>query len=83
MDLITQLSQLESAQLVRRIGDEEDAYIFKHALTQDTAYQSLLLKRRREIHRLVAHAYEAQYGDRCLDDYAGILAQHYAEAGDD
>ena len=83
MALEAQLEQLESAQLVRHIGEEEATYIFKHVLTQDVAYHSLLIKQRREIHHLVARAYEAHYGDKCLDDYAGILANHYALAGDD
>jgi tetratricopeptide (TPR) repeat protein len=81
-NLAAKLGELETAQLVRRLSEEEATYMFKHALTQDAAYQSLLLKQRREIHRHVAQAYEAEYGDQCLDDYAGILAQHYAEAGD-
>src|SRR5512142_2791735 len=82
MNLGAQLAQLEDAQLVRPLGEEEATYIFKHALTQEAAYQSLLQKQRRDLHRRVAHAYEAQYGDQCLDDYAGILAQHYAQAED-
>jgi predicted ATPase len=80
--LSAQLAQLESAQLVRRLADEELTYLFKHALTQEAAYQSLLLKTRREIHRLVAEAYERLYPDR-LEEFAALLAQHYAEAGDD
>ena len=83
MNLATQLTQLETAQLVRRVGEEEATYMFKHVLTQDAAYHSLLVKQRREIHRRVAQAYEAEYGNTCLDDYAGILAKHYLEAGDD
>ena len=83
MNLDLQLTQLESAQLVRHIGEEEATYMFRHALTQDAAYQSLLKNQRRQIHRHVAQAYQAQYGDVDLDEYAGILAQHYFEAGDD
>lgn len=82
INLGAQLAQLQDAQLVRPLGEEEATYIFKHALTQEAAYQSLLQKQRRELHRRVAQAYEAQYGDQCLDDYAGILAQHYAQAED-
>ncbi len=76
-----QLVQLESAELVYRLPEEELAYFFKHALTQESAYASLLLKRRREIHRRVADAYEQLYPDR-LDENAALLAQHYAQAGD-
>jgi tetratricopeptide (TPR) repeat protein len=81
-NLAAQLTRLETAQLVRHIGEEEATYMFRHALTQDAAYQSLLVKQRREIHRRVAQAYEAQYGDRCHGEFAAILARHYAEAGD-
>ncbi|MBI3914581.1 MAG: hypothetical protein HY327_10420 [Chloroflexi bacterium] len=75
MNLATTLDQLENEQLIRTL---DDAYLFKHALTQETAYQSLLRQTRREVHRLVAQAYETLFADQ-LDDYAAILARHYAE----
>ncbi len=80
--LTSHLEQLENAQLVRRVPDEESSYLFKHALTQKAAYESLLLKKRREIHRRVAAAFERVYPDQ-LDEYAAILAAHYLEAGED
>ncbi len=80
--LLVRLEQLESAQLVRRLPEEELAYLFKHGLTQEAAYESLLVKKRREVHRLVAQAYERLYADR-LDDVAFLLTQHFREAGDD
>ena len=80
--LDAQLAQLEDAQLVRRAAEEELAYLFKHALTQETAYESLLYKRRRELHLQVAQVIEQLYPKQ-LDEYAARLAQHYAEAGDD
>jgi tetratricopeptide (TPR) repeat protein len=82
MKLDVQLAQLENSQLVRRQPDEELAYSFKHALTQEAAYQSLLLKTRREIHRRVAAAYE-QLDPNRLEENAALLVRHYAEAGDD
>jgi tetratricopeptide (TPR) repeat protein len=80
--LTSQLAQLENAQLVRRLDEGEPAYSFKHTLTWEVAYESLLLKVRRDVHRHVAEAYERVYAER-LDDYAALLAQHHAEAGDD
>ncbi|MGB8645854.1 MAG: hypothetical protein WCF84_11500 [Anaerolineae bacterium] len=82
MKLERELEQLQQAQLIRRLPDEDLTYLFKHALTQDAAYESLLLKKRREIHRHVAQAYE-QLDPEHLDELAAVLAQHYAEAGDD
>ena len=56
-------------------------YLFKHALAQEAAYQSLLLKTRREMHRRVGEVYE-QLNAGDLDENAAVLARHYAGAGD-
>lgn len=82
MNLDVTLTQLETAQLVRRVGEEEAMYMFKHALTQDAAYQSLLKQTRRAIHHNVAETIEQIYADQ-LDEYAALLARHYGVAGDD
>jgi class 3 adenylate cyclase/tetratricopeptide (TPR) repeat protein len=54
-------------------------YIFKHAVTQDVAYQSLLAKRRKDLHGAIGRAVEDLYADR-LDEHAPILAYHYARS---
>jgi class 3 adenylate cyclase/tetratricopeptide (TPR) repeat protein len=55
-------------------------YIFKHTLTQEVAYDSLLKQRRREIHGRIAQAIEELYADR-LEDHYESLAHHYEESG--
>lgn len=82
MNLETSLTQLEQAQLIRPLLEDDLAYIFKHVLTQEAAYQSLLVKRRRELHRRVATYYESTCGDD-LDEVAELLAYHYSQAGDE
>lgn len=82
MNLETTLAQLEQAQLVRPLMGDDLAYIFKHVLTQEAAYQSLLVKRRRELHLRVAIYYEGICGSE-LDEVAELLAYHYSQAGDD
>src|SRR4030095_9723226 len=57
-------------------GADEPAVIFKHALTQDVTYDSLLARTRRELHLRTAEALIMLYGDR--DDLAATLAYHYA-----
>lgn len=52
-------------------------YMFKHALTQEVAYNSLLLKRRKEIHERIGRAIEELYPDRLAEFYE-MLAYHYA-----
>jgi len=54
-------------------------YIFKHALTQEVAYNSLLLKRRKEIHEQIGKAIEELYPER-LEELYEMLAYHYSKA---
>ncbi|MCC6174415.1 MAG: AAA family ATPase [Chloroflexi bacterium] len=57
----------------------ELAYMFKHALTHDVAYGSLLQSRRRSLHHLVALAIEEIYADRLSEHYE-TLAHHFERA---
>jgi class 3 adenylate cyclase/tetratricopeptide (TPR) repeat protein len=59
----------------------ELAYMFKHALTQDVAYGSLLVQRRKELHGLVGLAIEELYADRLPEHYE-MLAHHFSLAED-
>jgi len=54
-------------------------YIFKHAMTQEVAYSNLLLKRRKEFHRLAAEAIEKLYAET-LQEHLGPLAFHFYRA---
>jgi class 3 adenylate cyclase/pimeloyl-ACP methyl ester carboxylesterase len=56
----------------------ELAYTFKHALTRDVAYGSLLYERRRMLHGRVGIAIEALYPDR-LAEYSEMLANHFEQ----
>jgi len=76
------LSNLEGADLVRRLKwTIETEYGFKHAVTREVAYNNTLLRKRSEFHKKVAMAIERIYADR-LQDFAEVLAYHYARAGD-
>lgn len=78
--LAGQLDVLEAAQLIRRAADAELAYLFKHALTQDAVYQSLLKTTRCEFHGRVAEVMEQARPEQ-LDANAAVLAMHFEEAG--
>jgi tetratricopeptide (TPR) repeat protein len=54
-------------------------YIFRHVLTQEVAYNSLLLKRRKEIHEKIGKAIEEIYPDR-LEEFYEMLAFHYSRS---
>ena len=57
----------------------EREYTFKHTLTHEVAYNSLLRQHRRDLHQRVADTIETLYADRRLE-WADTLARHYEEA---
>src|SRR5262249_2207643 len=59
----------------------ELAYMFKHALTHDVAYESILVQRRKQLHRMIGLAIEELYDDRLAEHYEA-LALHFARAED-
>jgi excisionase family DNA binding protein len=59
----------------------ELAYMFKHSLTHEVAYHSLLLQRRKELHRLIGLAIEELYAERLAEHYE-VLAHHFVRAED-
>lgn len=72
---LSELCRLEF--LYERPGGDDPIFVFKHALTQDVAYDSLLARRRRDLHLRAARALEELYADR-LDEMAATLAYQYA-----
>lgn len=91
MRLLDRISDLESA-LEGVLGElktleliyeksffPELAYMFKHALTHDVAYSTMLIERRKALHRIVALAIEELYPDRMAEHYE-TLAYHFEQA---
>lgn len=75
--LLRELVRLDAADMtaLERL-EPERVHTFRHALTQEVAYQSMLYARRRELHGRIGEYLERRYaGD--LDDYYGLLAHHY------
>jgi predicted ATPase len=71
------LDKLKGAELIyERSVFPQYTCFFKHALTQEVAYNSLLLQRRKELHSLVAAAIEELHASR-LPEFYGLLAYHY------
>jgi len=59
------------------VADPE--YIFKHALTQEVAYNSVLVERRKVLHERIGAALEALYASS-IDDHLVELAHHYGRS---
>jgi class 3 adenylate cyclase/pimeloyl-ACP methyl ester carboxylesterase len=73
------LGELRAVELIyEKTLFPELAYMFKHALTHDVAYASLLRQRRKALHQRVGAVIEELYADR-LPEFYETLAWHYAQ----
>jgi class 3 adenylate cyclase/predicted negative regulator of RcsB-dependent stress response len=93
MGLVRRVAQLSDAELDRMLNDlqlaefvleqpafPETEYIFKHALTREVAYNSILMERRKQIHERAAEAIETLFESNLAEHYAD-LAHQYARSG--
>ena len=74
------VDQLIAADLVLEAAPgerREGRYRFKHAVVQEVAYNTLLVRRRAEMHKRVAIAYETVLSENELKDFYAALAHHY------
>jgi len=91
-DLLSTVSQLDEATLQRELGRLVEAeivyqrglpphstYVFKHALIQDAAYESLLKSTRQHYHQRIAQVLESQFAETAEAE-PELLARHYTEA---
>ena len=76
-DQVSRLVRLEMIQEAARVPEIE--YKFRNPMTQEIAYQTILLKRRRDFHRRVGEALESLFADRSAE-HAPRLAYHFSEA---
>ncbi|HKQ75814.1 MAG TPA: hypothetical protein VJ810_19100 [Blastocatellia bacterium] len=80
MNLISQLNTLESSGLIRLLRAQPDLeYIFRHALAQDAAYNSLLRQDRKHLHLVVAESLE-NLNPQQTGELAATLAYHFERA---
>jgi predicted ATPase len=91
-ELLEAVSQLDPATLQRELGrlvavellyqrglPPQATYIFKHALIQDAAYESLLKSTRQQYHQRIAQVLETQFPE-VTETQPELLAHHYTEA---
>jgi class 3 adenylate cyclase/tetratricopeptide (TPR) repeat protein len=80
-ELLTQLSVLKDSELLYERGiHPQSTYIFKHALTQEVAYDSLVKQRRQDIHTRIAQGMEELYADR-IEEHFETLSHHFEQSG--
>jgi class 3 adenylate cyclase len=78
--MVPSLEELKSLELILEKQEyRELEYLFKHYLIQEVAYNTLLQKRRKKLHGLIARAIEKVYAER-LKEFYELLAFHYEKA---
>ena len=81
-DLSNSLENLKSVELIRQLEHlPEVTYQFNHAITQEVTYQTLLIKRRNLLHRLIGETIEALYAER-LEEQFEMLAYHFNKSSE-
>jgi len=76
-ELLSHLSLLKDAELLYERGIyPHSTYIFRHALTREVVYSSILADRKKKLHLGIGDAIEDVYKDN-LDENYGALAEHY------
>ena len=76
-ELLSHLSVLKDSELLYERGIyPQSTYIFKHALTQEVVYDSIMTKRKKKLHEEIGNAIEEVYHDN-IDEYYAMLAEHY------
>jgi tetratricopeptide (TPR) repeat protein len=82
IELLPRLSILKDSELLYERGIyPKITYIFKHALTREVVYDSILSKRRKKLHGEIGNAIEKSCRES-INEYFGILAEHYAMGED-
>ena len=79
-DLRDALAKLETSGLIFSRGPPNSMFIFKHALVQDAAYQTLLKSKRQLLHARIANALETRFAE-VAQTQPEIVAHHYTNAG--
>ncbi len=76
-ELLSHLSILKDSELLYERGIyPQSNYIFKHALTREVVYDSILDKRKKKLHEEIGNAIEELYKDNS-SEYYEVLAEHY------
>jgi len=76
-ELLSYLSILKDSELLYERGIyPQSNYIFKHAVTREVVYDSILAKRKKKLHEVIGNAIEELYRDNLSEHYE-VLAEHY------
>lgn len=77
--LDAQIQYLREVSLIEALQNE---FAFRHVLIQEATYESILIKKRAELHRRIGEIMEEVHAER-IEEFAPLLAYHFYSAGDE
>jgi class 3 adenylate cyclase/tetratricopeptide (TPR) repeat protein len=81
-ELLVRLSTLKDAELIHERGIYPDStYVFRHALTRELLYDSILTGKKKQLHERIGRAIEVSSVHN-IDQHYAVLAEHFTASGD-
>jgi class 3 adenylate cyclase/tetratricopeptide (TPR) repeat protein len=79
-ELLSHLSVLKDSELLYERGIyPQSTYIFKHTLTREVVYDSILVKKKKKLHEKIGGTIEELYREN-ISEYYGVLAEHFIKS---
>jgi tetratricopeptide (TPR) repeat protein len=79
--LLSRLSISKDSELLYERGIyPQSTYIFKHAMTREVVYDSILKNRKKRLHEEIGNTIEGLYKEN-IDEHCGVLSEHYISSG--
>jgi class 3 adenylate cyclase/tetratricopeptide (TPR) repeat protein len=79
-ELLSHLSALKDSELLYERGTyPESSYVFRHALTRELVYDSILSRRKKKLHGKIGHAMESLFKEN-LNEHYGLLSEHFTDS---
>ena len=79
-ELISNLSALKDSELLYERGIyPHSTYVFRHALTREVVYDSILTRKKRQLHDKIGNAIEELFKENITEQY-GVLIEHFVES---
>jgi class 3 adenylate cyclase/tetratricopeptide (TPR) repeat protein len=80
-EILSHLSNLKDAELLYERGVyPQSTYVFKHALTREALYESVLSKKREQLHEAIARTMESLFEGR-IDEHCEVICEHFIASG--
>ncbi len=82
-NLNNDLEKLQAQDFTHQEVQEDDLdFLFKHVITQEVAYETMLYSQRQQLHATIGNVLEERYGNDDSDEFVDLLAHHFSRSND-